>query len=275
MTKKVKPAHTLARVEDPADTRHSDPMVAESGQSHTMLDGSPPSEENLDALVHLIADAVDHLPDAHPYHDDRFVRWLEEEASVGQTRAERAHTEAIARAFAARHRARMVAAHAKATLPVSPLRARNVIALSDMRSALDAAALQRCAPWAEATEVAAGVGRALWDEPCERWVGVPEGLPAGKYVAVSVRGGSMEPVLLAGDVVLLHVGAPVCQGSLVVARDEDNGYVVKHVARLTPMRIELESFNPEYVPFNIVRDPRLVVGVVVRILRPGEQPVQL
>jgi phage repressor protein C with HTH and peptisase S24 domain len=81
----------------------------------------------------------------------------------------------------------------------------------------------------------------------------------------------MEPVLLAGDVVVLKVGALVRAGSLVVARADDDGYVIKRVARITPTTFELESFNPAYEPFGIPRDARRIVGVVACILRTDDR----
>jgi phage repressor protein C with HTH and peptisase S24 domain len=122
---------------------------------------------------------------------------------------------------------------------------------------------ERLVPWPE-LGVAAGVGRELWDEPCERWIELPQTLAAGqKYVALTVSGSSMEPALHAGDVVLVSVGATVRRDSIVVARRPEEGYVVKAVGRLSRRAIELRSLNPEFAAFSIPRDDALIVGTVV------------
>ncbi|MEP7086754.1 MAG: S24 family peptidase, partial [Gemmatimonadota bacterium] len=122
---------------------------------------------------------------------------------------------------------------------------------------------ERFVPWPE-LGVAAGVGRELWDEPCERWIELPETLAAGhKYVALTVSGSSMEPALHAGDVVLVSVGTSVRRDSIVVARRPEEGYVVKAVGTLSRRAIELRSLNPEFAAFSIPRDDTLIVGTVV------------
>lgn len=122
---------------------------------------------------------------------------------------------------------------------------------------------ERLVPWPE-LGVAAGVGRELWDEPCERWIELPQTLAAGhKYVALTVSGNSMEPALHAGDVVLVSVGTSVRRDSMVVARRPEEGYVVKAVGRLSRRAIELRSLNPEFAAFSIPRDDALIVGTVV------------
>src|SRR5690606_38266750 len=130
------------------------------------------------------------------------------------------------------------------------------------REALNAAAAAGCAPWLD-LGVAAGVGRELWDEPCERWVRLPDDVPRGRFVALTVAGDSMEPLLHAGDVVLTQVGASPRRDSIVVARRADDGYVVKRVGEIAEQEIELLSLNPEYPPVRVPREAEAVVGTVV------------
>lgn len=130
------------------------------------------------------------------------------------------------------------------------------------REALHAAAAEGCAPWLD-LGVAAGVGRELWDEPCEHWVRLPDDLPRGRFVALTVAGDSMEPLLHAGDVVLTQVGAAPRRDSIVVARRPDDGYVVKRVGEVAEREIELLSLNPDYPPVRIPREADAVVGTVV------------
>jgi SOS-response transcriptional repressor LexA len=125
-----------------------------------------------------------------------------------------------------------------------------------------AAARVRHAPAIELS-VAAGVGRELWDEPCERWIPLPEGTPDGKYVALRVTGDSMVPLLHDGDTILVKLGDELVPDAVVVARVPDGGYVVKRVGGLAGSRVELASLNPDYPPIVIPRDPSLVLGTVL------------
>jgi phage repressor protein C with HTH and peptisase S24 domain len=117
--------------------------------------------------------------------------------------------------------------------------------------------------------VAAGAGRALWDEPSETWVVIPaeSGLPSRRYLALRVGGDSMTPLLHSGDVVLVDLEGDVAPGAVVVARQPDDrgegGYVVKRVGGMSPASLELTSINPEYPPLTIPSDRRHVVGTVV------------
>lgn len=111
--------------------------------------------------------------------------------------------------------------------------------------------------------VAAGAGRVLWDEPCERWVALPEGVDDGRYVALTVAGDSMEPLLASKDMILVRLGSELAPGSVVVARHPDDGYLVKRVGRVSDREVELESLNEAYEPVSIPHDESLVLGTVV------------
>ena len=112
--------------------------------------------------------------------------------------------------------------------------------------------------------IAAGAGRALWDEPCDSWVSIPDELPRGRYVALTVKGDSMLPLLHSGDVVLVKLGPDVVRDTVVVARRPDDGYVVKRVGRVTPAELELVSLNPDFpAPIIVDRAEGAVTGTVV------------
>jgi hypothetical protein len=111
--------------------------------------------------------------------------------------------------------------------------------------------------------VAAGSGRDLWEEPCESCLALPAGVPPGRYVALTVAGESMHPLLHGGDVVLVRVGRTLSPDTVVVARRPDEGYVVKRVGRVTRTAVELLSTNREFPPAFIPRRADLVVGAVV------------
>jgi SOS-response transcriptional repressor LexA len=204
-----------------------------------------------------------------PYDDHRFIRWLEQQAILKQTARERSTNACVAASFAVRMRRTIKLAHARASLPVAPLRAREAEVVGTIGEVARAAATVRCAPWLTNMAVAAGIGREMWDEPCEHWVELPRGVPRSGHVALNVAGDSMTPVLVAGDVLLVNVGTPPKEGSIIVARHPDDGYVVKYVGRVSANEIELESFNPAYAPFRIANDRSLVVGTVSYVLRQG------
>jgi SOS-response transcriptional repressor LexA len=111
--------------------------------------------------------------------------------------------------------------------------------------------------------IAAGPGRELWDADVDSCIPLPDDIPAGRYLALTVRGDSMEPLIHTGDTVLVRVGDKLARDTVVVARDIDGGYAVKKIARVRSRSIELESLNPEYPPMRIPRSPGSVLGTVL------------
>jgi SOS-response transcriptional repressor LexA len=123
--------------------------------------------------------------------------------------------------------------------------------------------------------VAAGAGRELWDEPCDRWIALPDHIPDGRHLALRVSGDSMEPLLHSGDTILVRLGDELVPDSVVVARVPDGGYVVKRVGGIAGSRVELASLNPDYPTIVIPRDPSLVLGtVLLRWCTHGDRPRQ-
>ncbi|MEO8880742.1 MAG: S24 family peptidase [Gemmatimonadaceae bacterium] len=212
-------------------------------------------EREMDTLARLAVYAREHRLDPASDADRAFHEWLARDARAGQRSGERRATEARAERFARRMHALVLAKQ----LGVMAAREEPVV-----HEARDTRIVrERFVPWPE-LGVAAGVGRELWDEPCERWIELPQNLAAGhKYVALTVSGSSMEPALHAGDVVLVCVGTAVRRDSIVVARRPEEGYVVKAVGKLSRRAIELRSLNPEFATFSIPRDDALIVGTVV------------
>jgi SOS-response transcriptional repressor LexA len=212
-------------------------------------------EREMDLLAQLAARAGEHRLDPGDAANAVFHEWLARDAREGQRSAERRATEARAEHFARRMQAIVLGTQLGVAMVHDAPVVRDTQSGNTVR--------ERLVPWPE-LGVAAGVGRELWDEPCERWVELPHTLATGsKYVALTVSGSSMEPALHAGDVVLVSVGGGVHRDSLVVARRPEEGYVVKAVGRLTRRAIELRSLNPEFATFSIPRDEALIVGTVV------------
>ena len=111
---------------------------------------------------------------------------------------------------------------------------------------------------------AAGLGRALWDEPVEQWVALPAGVPAVRALALRIDGESMAPLLHTGDTVLVELSPRLVRGHVVVARhaNPEDGYVCKRVERIGRREIVLASINAEHGSVVIPRDERLIVGTV-------------
>jgi SOS-response transcriptional repressor LexA len=64
-------------------------------------------------------------------------------------------------------------------------------------------------------------------------------------------------------VVLVRLGERAEPGSVVVARDSEHGYVIKEVARLTALGIELRSLNPAFPSLRLPHGAGVVLGTVV------------
>lgn len=217
-----------------------------------------------DALVGVAGTAAaDALPPADPalllLHD-----WLAVEARLARSAAERRRDSQRADRFAAAMVARCGLARAARRIPSrepAPAVERAVPA-RPLAEAVARAALERGAPLLD-LRVAAGDGRALWEQACDRWVALPPGVAAGRHVALGVAGDSMRPLLEPGDTLLVRLDAEPATGALVVARVSGDGYVVKQVGAMTGATIELRSLNPAYRPRRVRRRPGAVLGVVV------------
>lgn len=213
-------------------------------------------------LARLVAEAAEARLDASETATARFHEWLARDLRARERPGERLAPERLALLRARVH----ALAHAE-RLGVRLERAAPSVredggAWSSEAGPWNDGSAARPAPWLDLA-VAAGVGREIWDEPCERWVEVPDVVPRGEYLALSVSGDSMLPLFHQGDVVLVRRGAEVARGSVIVARHPDDGYVIKEVARVGRREIELRSLNPVYGPVTIPRAAALVVGTVV------------
>lgn len=233
---------------------------------HDRCAGGEPTVTIDDArLVQLLGAALEHrLPSSDV--QARAVDWLARDARLAQSPAECARTELAGAEFAARVLARRATARAieragLRCLSVPP-EERAPTEVTPVERAVEMARTVRCAPLVE-LRVAAGAGRALWDQACERWVALPPGLPAGRYLALGVTGDSMTPLLVPGDTMLVRLGGAVAGGAIVVARGGDDGYVVKQVAGVTARGLELHSLNPSYAPLTVTLEAGVVLGTVM------------
>lgn len=126
--------------------------------------------------------------------------------------------------------------------------------LSELTSLL----LKRIAPAAAAqhrrdipyfADVAAGVGEAQEQRSAPRsYIEVPRHVfeQDPECYALRVVGDSMEPLLAAGDIIVVSPNAPLPDGCLVAACVEPDGDVVKSYRRRANGAITLTSLNPAY-----------------------------
>jgi hypothetical protein len=198
------------------------------------------------------------------FKDDRFIEWLARDAREslvdGVTTNE--FTEDQVTEVAQSIQAHVAAAKVKLSrVHGSPEYHAPAIAGSPHQVAEEAARVGS-APFLD-LGVAAGIGRELWDEECSSWVRLPGGIPKGSYVALKVNGESMMPLLHSGDVMIVRLDSSFSSGDIVVARLEDDGFVVKRLGRVTAASVELLSINPAFGSIQVPRSIQPVVGAVV------------
>lgn len=244
-----------------------------TGQGWTPEDEPTPSDTDTvardealaDDLIRLAARHLDADPESVAAHDERLLQW---QAAEERRRSEQSDEDGSHRRRMSEMARRIEAAAFMSRLVLEcrsghpPLREPARTGMRANREVPSSESPDHSAPLFD-LGAAAGIGRDLWDEPCESWIELPDEIPAGRYVGLGVQGDSMEPLMHTGDTILLRVGPEVQPDSVIVARHPDDGYVVKRVVRLTPTTICLASLNPGYPPVSIPRDPALIVGTVV------------
>ena len=219
-------------------------------------------ERAKDLLVRVAGErAMDRL-DPHDPQESRFLEWYAREARLTLSVAERHKLDAGADRFVREVRARRSMQRSRVREVAAEPESAPAWEEGTLAQVLTAAARARYVPALDLS-VAAGAGRELWDEPCDRWIPLPEGSPDGKYVALRVTGDSMVPLLHDGDTILVKLGDELVPDAVVVARVPDGGYVVKRVGGIAGSRVELASLNADYPPIVIPRDPSLVLGTVL------------
>ena len=230
-------------------------------------------ERAKDLLVRLAGERAMERLDPADATEAMFLKWYAREARATLSVAERARLDAGADRFVRTVRSRRALERSRVREVASEPESAPAWEEGTLSQVVAAAARVRHAPAIELS-VAAGVGRELWDEPCERWIPLPDDAPDGRYVALRVTGDSMVPLLHDGDTILVKLGEEIVPDAVVVARVPDGGYVVKRVGGVAGSRVELESLNPDYPPIVIARDPSLVLGtVLLRWCTHGDQPV--
>ena len=190
-----------------------------------------------------------------------FLEWSAREARERLSAPERAQLDRNAEAFADRMLRRLELERARVARP-RRLPRRSAAPEMPLGELVSLGSGRRHAPILD-LGVAAGVGRDLWAEPCAEWLELPDDVPDGRYLALTVRGDSMQPLLHSGDMILLRLGPELERDAVVVFRHPESGYVVKRVGALSATEVELRSFNPAYAPMRVPRDASLVLGTVL------------
>ena len=223
------------------------------------------TEGVVDLLVTLVGRRVfERLDPKDPRHEP-FFEWLAQEARLTQTAAEHRDTDRAADRFAERMMQRVAASragerHRVRCVDEAPVTYPGHSTAGDTDTAT--VPPEPTTPWWDLA-VAAGSGRELWDELPTAFIGLPDDVADGSYVALRVAGDSMAPLLHTGDTILVRLGRELPADQVVVGRPPEHGYVVKRVGRTTSMRVELQSLIPEYPTLEIPNDVALVLGTVV------------
>jgi SOS-response transcriptional repressor LexA len=218
-------------------------------------------EWEADQLVALMGHYLARRRGDSPFDDPRFLNWLSRELRRRPPAPQDWSAEMV-RAMRDRVLSRATARRLSVVAREGAWAERRPWIRTEVAEAVVHAAREGCMPLIEPS-VAAGGGRQLWDEECERWIECPPEVPPGQYLAVPVSGDSMTPLMHAGDIVAVRLGPAVKRDTVVVARQADDGYVVKRVGTIRSDAIQLTSLNPEYPPIWVPREGNTVLGTVV------------
>jgi SOS-response transcriptional repressor LexA len=220
--------------------------------------------DRLEAATDPLIDVVGYVESLRPlsaaFGDEQFVAWVAREG-----RAEASAPDGLAPdevAALARRICTEVMAHRSGVVLMAGLPEQVAVPPGSVSSAIIELARHRQAAVVDLA-IAAGTGRELWEVECESAVPIPDTLPRGEYVALTVSGDSMEPLLHSGDLVLVKRSGELKAGAIVVMRDTDAGYVVKRVGRIAPRWVELLSLNPAYGRRRVRRTRSSVLGTVL------------
>ena len=219
-------------------------------------------DQSIYEFMSVVGREIESLDQQLAFQDEKFLSWVARDLRDALNTEERTQDELDAADFARRTLTRLAVRRADRALPRRPLRERSAPIAATIEQSAAVASAHGCATLLDLA-VAAGQGREIWDEPCDRWLELPDDITAGRYVALRVAGDSMKPVLCPREVILIQLDSTPRVDDLVVARLPDQSHVVKRVASIKDGSIELASFNPEYTPIFIAREPSPVVGTVI------------
>jgi hypothetical protein len=216
-------------------------------------------ERMSDPLIDLIGYVERNRMDSPAYEDPRFLAWLAEQGTLEDAEL---LSPAEIRALSRRIVADLESDRLGVLTPFGVPEPRPLDYAGPVSAVIEEAVARHESPLVD-LDVAAGTGRELWDVECELCIPLPAELPRGRHLALRVSGESMEPLVHAGDVIVIRLGIDVTRDTVIVARGPDDGYVVKRVGRASRRSIELLSLNPAFPPLHIPRVANVVLGTVV------------
>src|SRR5207237_230677 len=135
-------------------------------------------DRSLDDLMSAVGREVELVDHELAHQEERFLLWLASDLRTGLDHEQRSQDERDAAEFARRALNRLKVRLAEKRLPLRKLRERAASVRATLTHAVPAASRERCATILDLA-VAAGGGRELWDEPCDRWLELPDDVPAG------------------------------------------------------------------------------------------------
>ncbi len=107
------------------------------------------------------------------------------------------------------------------------------------------------------------------DDP-DDWEEITEDMArGGDYIALRIKGDSMEPRMKTGDVVIVRLQPDIETGDVAIVRVNGDSATCKKIKK-TPQGLWLISFNPEYEPMfyspkEIEELPVAIIGKVVEL----------
>ena len=107
------------------------------------------------------------------------------------------------------------------------------------------------------------------DDP-DDWEEITEDMArGGDYIALRIKGDSMEPRMKTGDVVIVRLQPDIETGDVAIVRVNGDSATCKKIKK-TPQGLWLISFNPEYEPMfyspkDIEELPVAIIGKVVEL----------
>jgi SOS-response transcriptional repressor LexA len=211
-----------------------------------------------DPLLDLVGYFELQRADSPAYQDPRFIAWLTERGVLDKELLGPAQIKSLSRRIVAGLDANRLRVLTPAQMPD----VRRLDEPGPASAIIDEASTRHESALID-LDVAAGSGRALWDVECELCIPLPAELPRGRHLALKVSGESMEPLVHTGDVIVVRLGIDVERDTVVVARGQDDGYVVKRVGKVSRRSLELLSLNPAFPPLHVPRVANVVLGTVV------------
>src|SRR3954469_21953485 len=137
-------------------------------------------DRSLDELMAAVGKEAELADRDLAYQDEHFLFWLANDLRAGLDSEQRSSDERAAAEFARRAITRLKVRLVEKRLPRRQLNERAASVRATLAHSVPAASRERCATILDLA-VAAGGGRELWDEPCDRWLPLPPANLSGAH----------------------------------------------------------------------------------------------